>query len=84
MTASHRWRRISEAELAGMVARGTYAGAGAALERARTIKKAGRAAAIFHNRADGFMVLDASDPEQRKRMPAIPPATKRGKRAGRG
>jgi hypothetical protein len=68
MTASHRWRVISEAELARIVARGTYAGAGAALERARTIKKAGHAPAIFHNRMDGFMVLDQSDPVQRRRI----------------
>lgn len=50
-----------------MVAQGAYAGAGAALERARTIK-GGHAPAIFHNRVDGFMVPDASDPAQRRRI----------------
>ena len=54
-----------------MVAQGAYAGASAALERARTIRKAGHAPAIFHNRADGFMVLDENDPEQRKRIGAL-------------
>ena len=65
---SHRWRFISEDQLTRMVAQGAYAGASAALERARTIRKAGHAAAIFHNKADGFMVLDENDPAQRKRI----------------
>ena len=67
----HRWRYISEQQLTSMVAQGAYAGASAALERARTIRKAGHAAAIFHNKADGFMVLDENDTEQRKRISAL-------------
>jgi hypothetical protein len=67
----HRWRYISEQQLTSMVAQGAYAGASAALERARTIRKAGHAAAIFHNKADGFMVLDEDDTEQRKRISAL-------------
>lgn len=51
-----------------MVSQGSYAGARAALERARIIKKGGRHPAIFHNRLDGFMVLDQDDPIQRKRV----------------
>jgi hypothetical protein len=65
---NHRWRSISEEQLIKMVAQGAYGGASAALERARTIRKAGHAAAIFHNKADGFMVLDETDPVQRKRI----------------
>jgi hypothetical protein len=66
--SNHRWRSISEEQLTRMVAQGAYAGASAALQRARTIRKAGHAAAIFHNKADGFMVLDENDTEQRKRI----------------
>ena len=66
--SNHRWRSVSEEQLARIVALGAYVGARAALERARTIRKAGHAAAIFHNKADGFMVLDANDPAQRKRI----------------
>jgi hypothetical protein len=66
--SNHRWRSISEEQLTRMVAQGAYAGARAALERARTIRKAGHAAAIFHNKADGFMVLDENDTAQRKRI----------------
>jgi hypothetical protein len=78
----HRWRFISEEQLTRMVAQGAYAGASAALERARTIRKAGHAAAIFHNRADGFMVLDENDTEQRKRIVQLRkgPAVRRGPR----
>ncbi|OGA70558.1 MAG: hypothetical protein A3G81_21880 [Betaproteobacteria bacterium RIFCSPLOWO2_12_FULL_65_14] len=65
---SHLWRRISEEQLARMVAQGGYMGAGAALQRARIIRKGGRHPAIFHNRLDGFMVLDEDDPAQRKRV----------------
>ena len=51
-----------------MVSQGGYAGARAALERARIIKKGGHHPAIFHNRLDGFMVLDEDDPVQQKRI----------------
>jgi len=50
------------------IAQGAYAGASAALERARTIRKAGHVAAIFHNKLDGFMVLDENDAQQRRRI----------------
>jgi hypothetical protein len=66
--SNHRWRSISEEQLTRMVAQGAYVGASAALQRARTIRKAGHAAAIFRNKADGFMVLDENDTEQRKRI----------------
>ena len=66
--ASHFWRVISEQQLSKMVAHGAYMGASAALERARTIKKGGHTPAIFHNRLDGFMVLDEDDPAQKKRV----------------
>lgn len=66
--ATHFWRFITEEQLSKMVARGAYMGASAALERARIIKKAGHTPAIFHNRLDGFMVLDEDDPAQQKRI----------------
>jgi hypothetical protein len=66
--AIHRWRTVTEQQLSRMVAQGAYAGASAALERARTIRKAGHVAAIFHNKLDGFMVLDENDAQQRKRI----------------
>jgi hypothetical protein len=65
---SHFWRYISEEQLAKIVAQSGYAGARAALERARIIKKGGHHPAIFHHRLDGFMVLDADDPIQKKRI----------------
>jgi hypothetical protein len=65
---SHRWRSISEQQLSNMVAQGAYTGASAALDRARIIKKGGHTPAVFHNRLDGFMVLDEDDPAQRKRV----------------
>ena len=66
--ASHFWRLISEEQLSRMVARGGYVGASTALERARIIKKGGHTPAIFHNKLDGFMVLDEDDPAQKKRV----------------
>jgi len=65
---SHFWQRISEAQLARMVAAGGYIGANSALDRARLLKKAGHHPAIFHNKLDGFMVLDADDPAQQRRI----------------
>lgn len=65
---SHKWRFISEQQLSRMVAQGGYMGASTALERARIIKKGGHTPAIFHNRFDGFMVLDEDDPAQKKRV----------------
>jgi len=66
--ATHFWRFITEQQLSKMVAQGAYMGAGAALDRARIIKKAGHTPAIFHNRLDGFMVLDEDDAAQQKRV----------------
>jgi len=66
--ATHFWRFITEQQLSKMVAQGAFMGASAALDRARIIKKAGHTPAIFHNRLDGFMVLDEDDPAQRKRI----------------
>lgn len=66
--AQHFWRHISEDQLARMVAHGAYIGAASALDRARIIRKGGHHPAIFHNRLDGFMVLDEDDPAQKKRV----------------
>jgi hypothetical protein len=68
---SHRWRSISEQQLSKMVAQGAYMGASAALDRARIIKKGGHTPAIFHNKLDGFMVLDEDDPAQKKRVDEV-------------
>jgi hypothetical protein len=65
---THRWRSISEQQLSKMVTQGAFTGASAALARARIIKKGGHTPAIFHNRLDGFMVLDEDDPAQKKRV----------------
>jgi hypothetical protein len=65
---SHFWRYLSEEQLSRMVAQGAYVGAASALDRARIIRKGGHHPAIFHNRLDGFMVLDEDDPAQRKRI----------------
>lgn len=65
---NHRWRFITEQQLSRMVAQGAFMGASAALDRARTIKKGGHTPAIFHNKLDGFMVLDQDDAAQKKRV----------------
>lgn len=74
--ASHFWRFISEEQLSRMAARGGYMGASAALERARIIRKGGHTPAVFHNKLDGFMVLDEDDPAQKKRAAEL----RRGRR----
>lgn len=69
---SQQWRSISEEQLSRMLSQGTYySGARAAMERARKIRKPGHKPAIFHDRLNGFMVLDEDDREQSKRIAGL-------------
>ncbi len=65
---AQQWRSISEEQLSRLVERGTYSGAFAALQRVRKIMKAGHTPAVFHDKLNGFMVLDQDDPEQIRRI----------------
>jgi hypothetical protein len=68
---SPQWHPISEQQLSKMVAQGTYAGAGAAVERVRKIRTLGHRPAIFFDKFNGYMVLDEDDREQRKRIDGL-------------